>query len=153
MTTAVQMEQLQEELTALQQDGVLNPDAVVDWAQAHPESQLHREFNWDDSEAAHQWRLSQARQLILRVKIVIHAPDQTEMKVRRFVSLPSDRTAEGGYRETLTVLSDDQQRAELLRSALAELKTLRRKYSQLKELAAVFSAVDELSEISIAEAV
>lgn len=50
-------------------DGLLRPEVVVAKASVE-ESPLHSFFLWDDSEAAHRFRLSQARQLIRTVTFV-----------------------------------------------------------------------------------
>jgi hypothetical protein len=54
-------QELEQELSALKRDGLLNPAGVVEWAAANPESALHRQFEWNDTAAAAQWRLDQAR--------------------------------------------------------------------------------------------
>ena len=44
------------------------------------------------------------------------------------------------------VLTEGEQREELLRQALAELKAVKRRYEQLKELRSVFACVDRLDK-------
>ena len=51
-------------------------------------------------------------------------------------------------------MKDENKRTSLLRNALAELESFRRKYSMLEELATVFNAIDaatreEKSEVAI----
>lgn len=118
--------------------GILQPCAVVEAARP-ADSILHERFEWDDTEAAEQYRLWQARQLI-RCSVVIEP--RTETTVRAFVSLTADREADGGgYRETVRVMARADSRAALLADALAELEVFQRKYAALTELAAVFAAV------------
>jgi len=117
--------------------GILQPCAVVDAARAE-DSILHDRFTWDDGEAASQYRLWQARQLI-RCSVIVEP--RTETTVRAFVSLTSDRENDGGgYRETVRVMARADTRADLLADALAELEVFQRKYAALTELAGVFSA-------------
>jgi hypothetical protein len=52
--------------------GVLRPEDVVSFA-ADPDTELHSRFEWDDTEAAQQYRLWQARQLI-RVTVTVLPP-------------------------------------------------------------------------------
>ena len=74
---------------------------------------LHKHFEWDDTEAAEQYRREQARTLIQKCKITIaNAPS---VSVRAFVSLSDDQRTGGGYRLTAEVLSDTQMRDQLLR--------------------------------------
>ena len=123
--------------------GVLDPAVVVE--SARPEtSPLHDQFQWDDSAAAHAYRLWQARMLI-RVRVSVLAEDTDPVRV--FVSLRDDRVqgrepGEGGYRVTEAVLKDPAMRARMLREALADIASWKRKYSALKELAGIFAAID-----------
>lgn len=91
--------------------GVLLVEDVLKEAQ-NEDSILHKHFEWDDSEAADQYRRQQARALIQRCKIQIVESEPTE--IRAFVSLPTDRSNGGGYRLTSEVVSDEYMKSELL---------------------------------------
>ncbi|MBE3134791.1 MAG: hypothetical protein IMZ55_15080 [Acidobacteria bacterium] len=119
-------------------DGMLVAEEVVEFA-TDPKTALHDRFLWDDSIAAHQYRIWQAREIIrVAVTIVPKADQQT----RAYVSLMADREREGGgYRTMIDVLTDSDHRDALLQEALAELNRLREKYKVLKELAPVFEAL------------
>ena len=138
MRTAIQAE-LQQIQAA--NGGVLRPEAVVEFAR-DPATALHRRFTWDDNEAAHQYRLWQAREVI---RVCVTILPQSDEPVRTYVSLTSDRIKEGGgYRTTESVLSIAEQRAELLDQALRELAAWQAKYRQIKELAAVFAEAEKV---------
>ncbi len=123
--------------------GVLRACDVVEEAR-RVVSPLHSRFEWDDSAAAEKWRIEQAGQLI-RVSVQYLQINGETTSVRAFVSLRSDRAEDGGgYRQTVSVLSDDAYREQLLDDALAELKAFQQKYSHLKELARVFSAAKKV---------
>src|SRR5262245_18276907 len=49
-------------------DGLITPEAFVEDATSW-DSPLHRYLDWDESEAAHQWRLHQARLILGRIRI------------------------------------------------------------------------------------
>ncbi len=118
--------------------GVLRPEDVVEAAR-DPRSVLHDHFDWNDTVAAHNWRIQQARRLI---RITVAYCEQVQQHVRVFVSLTPDRTADGGgYRTLATVLSSKTTRAQLLADAMFELKTFENKYRMLSELANVFDAI------------
>ena len=120
--------------------GILQPESVVDEAR-DKKSPLHSRFTWDDTEAAEQYRLWQARQLI---RVVVHMiPGKNgNVSSRVFVSLKTDRAEDGGgYRTMAVVLSDSEMREQLLAEAIAEMEYFREKYSRLKELAGVFKAM------------
>lgn len=76
-------------------------------------SPLHEYFDWDDKEAAHNWRTEQARRLIRSVRLVIH---ETETKVRSvaYVRDPSKGQSEGGYVSTATLRTDKQRARDAL---------------------------------------
>jgi hypothetical protein len=117
--------------------GVLNPAAVVESARAE-DSPLHDRFTWDDTEAAHQYRLEEARRLI-RVHVEIVGQDTAPSPV--WVSLASDQAAGGGYRPLVKVLSHAEQRAELLAQAKDDMRRFAAKYRRLTELADVVAAM------------
>lgn len=119
--------------------GVLKAEVVVEVA-ADKSSPLHSWFEWDDTEAAHQWRLQQARQLI-RVCVETWEPNQEPVRV--FVNLTTDRYQEegGGYRSTAVVLANAKMREQMLQDALEELGRVKKKYAQLKELTSIWDAL------------
>ncbi len=91
--------------------GLLMVDDVLDEAR-NPKSILHKHFQWDDDKAAEAYRKMQARQLIQKCVVTIEkAPD---VPIRAFVSLSTDQYEGGGYRLTSNVLSDEQQKGQLL---------------------------------------
>ena len=125
------------ELRALyRRHGSLDPETVVAWAAAHPESALHGRFLWDDTKAAHQYRLWQARALITDVTVV-HADGRVRQE---FVS-PVESRGEGGYQALVEVLDDAAKRALFLRQALEEFQRVSDKYADLEEFAAVRAAL------------
>lgn len=78
---------------------LLKAEDVLDAAR-HPDSPLHAHFEWDDTIAAEQFRLHQARQLIVRYRVEV-----IESKPSRvFYSLSQDRINGGGYRATEDIL-------------------------------------------------
>jgi len=134
---------IQQELESIRRSagGLLRPEDVVEFARS-PETALHEEFTWDDSEAAHQYRLWQARQVI-RVNVTVIG--NTESKVRAYVSLGSDRQNQGGgYRAITDVMSDAERRRELINQAFAEFDRWRKRYQELTELAPLFDHADQL---------
>jgi hypothetical protein len=91
--------------------GVLLVDHVLNEARDES-SVLHKHFEWDDTEAAENYRRYQARVLIQRCRITL--VDSTPTQIRAFVSLPDDRENGGGYRLTTEVLDSASMREELL---------------------------------------
>jgi len=99
------------EQMARRNNGVLMIDDVLQAAQDE-DNILHRHFEWDDTEAAKQYRREQARTLIQKCKITVL--DSTPTHVRAFISLPSDRETGGGYRMVAEVLNDENMKEEFM---------------------------------------
>lgn len=126
------------ELQRLATDGLLTAEAVVESARA-TSSPLHSMFLWDDTEAAHQFRLMQARQLIVSVRI-IHP--QAKESIQAFVSLSPDRSRPGGgYRSTIDVLRRKSTREILIGDAMNELRRIEHKYRHITELCDIWEAI------------
>lgn len=125
-------------------NGTLLPEKVVAYAR-NKKTALHSAFEWDDTMAAHAWRIDQARGLIQVAVEVIHVENE-DITVRAFVAPLSVRGDgdEGGYRMTETLLRTRDGRADILATALAELESFQKKYKFLTELMEVFRAADRV---------
>jgi len=133
-----------EELKEIEKSkGILNPADVVERAK-DPKSALHSKFNWNIKEAAYEYWLWQARQLItVYVQVRQDKPTET-MQV--FVSLSTDRNSYGGYRKMDNVLSDEHYRQILLNDAMNEMLIFEKKYKQLTELVTVFDVMNHVTQ-------
>ena len=128
-------------LRSLESRGKLDPVDVVEAARDET-SPLHDRFTWDDSDAAHQFRLIEARKLI---QVCVEYLPGSKESSPVWVSLRQDRQ-EGGYRRLVQVLSNEDKRAMLLSDALKDLGYFREKYHMLKELAGVFAAIKKIKK-------
>lgn len=122
--------------------GMLTAEHVLEQAE-DPTSALHPFFTWDEADAAHKWRLIEARQLITSIRIF---QEGSTGKVRSLVSLNVDRTKGGGYRLLDDVINTPALRYHLLETALSELNAVERKYQHLQELESVWGAVDDIKD-------
>lgn len=100
-------EMVRDELERLEdQAGRLTPSIVIEAAKDE-QSPLHGYFEWDDSIAAENYRLEQARTLIRSV--VLHITDEkTTFTCVRYVRDPKAGPKEQGYRSIPSLVSDDQ---------------------------------------------
>jgi hypothetical protein len=125
--------------------GELTPEDVVADAENH-NSPLHSFFEWDDSEAAQQWRLQQARGLIRSVVAIVINQDEPVKRVQAFVHVPEPGAPH--YRATDHAMSQERTRELVLRQAWKEFQAWRKRYEHLEELADFFSRADrELKRI------
>lgn len=106
--------------------GTLTPEVVVKEA-SDPSSPLHGSFEWDDTEAAHQWRIQQARVLIGRFKVEVQVSPKKTVKCRQFTHVRS----RDEYVPTEEALGDPEMRDVVLEQARRDLAALRRKYAAL----------------------
>lgn len=140
---------VREELTRLATSagGILKPEAVVAAAKS-PKSPLHDLFTWDDSEAAHAYRLWEARHLIARVKVTIEIAPEQQVKVRAFHQLESE---EGGYRPVVVILNDPAMKRQLFKQLTDDLDRIQEKYATLKTMAASKKVLAAIAEFLKAE--
>jgi hypothetical protein len=131
---------IKDELLAIKGDeDFLVPLDAVEWAKDNPKSDLYAALEWNDSKAAHEYRLSQVRHLV-RIHLVFE-----ESNVRSFVSLSIDRSRDGGgYREVNDVLASEQLHEILLRDALNELDRVKRRYGQIKALQPIWQTLGKV---------
>jgi hypothetical protein len=136
-----------------QHDGELKPEFVVNDAR-NPNSPLHSFFEWDDTEAAEQYRLNQARRLI-RTVVAIYTEIPNREPVRAFMhirpSAPANTETKGErepsyYTSTVEALTKPDLRFGVLRRAKAELDAWRQRYADLKELSAVMERAALISD-------
>lgn len=131
------------ELLRKKQKGELTAQDVLDDAR-NPNSPLHSFFEWDDGEAAEQYRLQQARGLIRSVVAIYTFDDKPAVKTRAYVHVPERETPH--YREASHAMSQSRTRAMVLQRALEELKAWKRRYKDLSEFADLVEVIDEIGQ-------
>lgn len=117
--------------------GTKSPQNIVDYAEAHPDSELYKCFTWDDAKAANEWRKAEARQV---VRLLVFADDETKQPTQIRVL----QKATDAYEPVKTIVRNNDEYAKLLARAKAELKAFRERYKQINELEKVLEAIDEL---------
>lgn len=110
-----------------EEEGVLDPHSVIEHARSEY-SPIHDRFTWDDTEAAIQYRLQQARQLIREVTI-----EWQGNEVQEFHNVVITK-GKRGYVSLERILSDEDLHKQVLEEALKELRHWQIKYRTLKEL-------------------
>lgn len=135
----------QKELESIRKkhNGILRAKDVVNFAK-NPKTELHQKFEWNNTKAAYEYRLEQARKLI-RVHVEVLQNDNRPF--RAYVSLDSDRQKPGGgYRTTVDVLKHKNRREELLAEIIQELERIRVKYQHFEELNKLWSELDKVKK-------
>ena len=124
-------------------NGKVVPTIVIKEAQ-NTSSPLHNQFEWDNSKAAHSYRLVQARTLIRKVKIVTTDNQEPE----RLVHIP-EKTGEGEYKPLSAIVKSKTEFELALDESLKRLQSARRSVDELQN-AAEESNDDTLSKIMLA---
>ena len=112
------------------QNNGLTASIVIEEAK-HKTSVLHGAFEWDDSKAAHQWRLHSARHLMRSVEIVSTSAEGDTRSLPAFVFV---KTESGPRYETLAkVLSDEELRIQVLNKFLSVFETFGKTRQRLEQ--------------------
>ena len=113
----------------------LDPDQVVEFAR-DPSTATHAHFEWDDTKAAHEHRLKQARVLIRAVVI----PNENAGKPA-FVNVKVEKGPV--YRPVSIALRENtQSRADVVAHILSHLIGYRNRNDTLHELQPIWDAID-----------
>ena len=115
----------------------ITPQEIIEKARDE-QSELHKCFEWNDTIAAERYRLQQARNVLSM--LVFKLKTEEEQPVRIF-SLTTEKST---YQPTKQFLVQADEYQDLLKRALAELETFKKKYSTLNELEEVFKAIEKL---------
>jgi len=126
--------------------GGITPQLLVIEAK-RKRSPLHNCFEWDDSVAAEQYRIVQARE-ILRYLVVIIEPeteDEEEIYVRGFVApLDTEEDSQTSYLTISEVMADEDLDRAYKQQILRELKAIKHKSTSYNEFSKVNRAIEEV---------
>lgn len=121
----------------------VKPEQVLNKAKDET-CELHKCFDWDDSSAAEKYRLFQARNVINHLIVIKHETDDEEKKepVQFRVMLKNDSSRESGYKQTITMIKNEDEYKRMLEQAYRELHAFKEKYNCLSELAEILALID-----------
>jgi hypothetical protein len=142
MNTEDRRNQIREALEALEQEGRLTPDAVVEAAR-DPLNPLHAEFEWDNQKAAHRFRVEQARTIIASVRMVV-IEESRVLVAPAYVRDPDARTGEQGYVRTATLSTDRERSRGALKNEIARADAY---IQRVAMLAAAFGLDGEVQDV------
>ena len=152
------IERIGGELAALAErhDGGLDAVQVVDAAR-DPASALHRYFEWDDSAAAAEYRLDQARAVIRSIKVTVvtkPGPNPERTVTRAFhhvrISAPDEEPIKR-YMPLQTVTSRQNLLDQVIANAARELAGWRERYrtyqsfDEFRRFQSVIQEIDRLT--------
>lgn len=131
-----------QELTRIEETyGSLTPDHILE-ASKDETAIFHPLFTWDDSEAAKQYRLQQARMIINNVQVVtISNGEERLISVYEIVALEDGRA----YKHINSMSSDDIEQVKA--RTVRELNGLKQKLSVYKQFEKVLVKIGEATEL------
>lgn len=124
------------------EDGLIQPQVVVEHAKSI-NSPLHGYFTWDDTEAAHKYRLWQARQLIalVRVKVIEHPQERVFVSVR--TKAPDGRERRG-YMTVPRAAAEPDLYTQIVADARAGIMSYRNRLSAFERSRRLVTQLDEV---------
>ena len=127
-----------KELEKIRKKGDLTAEAVVDAARDES-SPMHDDFEWDDSKAAHEYRLVTARTLIRSIEVIIENGGQSKQQyVHVQIDQPTSeekRSRVGKYETMAVVVSRVDYYQQALEELEGKLSAAARAVRDLKEAA------------------
>jgi hypothetical protein len=131
--------------------GAADPRSFVDVSR--PENApTHDLFEWDDAKAAEEYRVTQARSVIRRIRIVNDETDEAQPEPAFVhVKVVSEDGVTEGYKPTSEVRATPDLHRFVLREAIEQLRGLQRRYRHLEELAPLSPVIDEIEENSLSD--
>lgn len=122
--------------------GDLRPEAVVEAARTK-RSPLHEFFEWDDSTAAHEYRLDQARHLIRSIEVVT-VDDGDRVNAFHNVVVKTDEDDENRSRAYVTLqraMNDDDLKEQVIRTLYGQAQSFLRQAKAFERHAKDFEPV------------
>lgn len=140
-------EKVHREILRLKQknQNTVSPKVMVDAARK-PTNPMHSLFEWDDSEAAEKYRVSQAQHIMRALQVIyVEAPKQP-MRAFEIISKkrPGDSKTVTLYGTSEEACADPDVHARLVADAVRELIAWRNRYQMLNEMRNLVRVIDKV---------
>ena len=127
--------------------GVLEAEDIIEEA-SDPKHIFHDECNWDDASAAHERRLEQAHDLILRYKVIFEKKEPTGEPIQHRLSMFSKSGTGSGYSLTTEILAAPERAENLLNQLKGQAGHLNDKIGTYQDVAGIIAAGDPWTVVS-----
>jgi hypothetical protein len=138
-TTKTITKEVVKEILEVEREEGLNAENIVEKAR-NKSSALHNFFEWDNTEAANQYRLHQGRMLINQVKIVVQ--NQTLYGFENVRVEVTGGDTERFYKPIMEILNNEEQRRELIKRALQAQRYWAEQYGKFSELKPIVVVIE-----------
>jgi hypothetical protein len=126
--------------------GEISPEIIVEKARDE-NNLLHNYFEWDDTKAAHKYRLEQAKEIIRCLVIQTDSGNKT----RAIVSVQFNNKETRSYQPLKAAMNNDYARAMLLEQAKRDAQIFIAKYKTLIEKSSVISEMEKVLKLEFVE--
>lgn len=103
-------------------------------------TELHKCFTWDDTEAAEKWRITEARSVVRNLKIVHQEPDKKPEPTQLRVFYKTDNTS--GYKPTRLILKKPDEYEALVKRCRSELLAIKQKFQNISEYDEIWEMIN-----------
>jgi hypothetical protein len=134
-----------KELERLGKDtGELTPELLVQKAKPK-NSLLHPCFEWDNTVAAEQFRISQARYMLRSIEVVIESDgdENKTIEIRAFHNVQNEDD-ESVYVTVKQARENPEYWEQIKEKALSEIHAWKLKYQNIKEFEKIFDAIESV---------
>lgn len=138
ITTKTITKEVVEEILDIEKEDGLSAENIVERAK-DKSNPLHNFFEWDNTEAAYQYRLQQGRVLINQVRVVVE--DKTLYGFENVRVIVANGDTERFYKPIIEILNNEEQRKELIKRALQTQKYWAEQYEKYTELKPIVVAI------------
>ena len=103
-------------------------------------TELHKCFTWDDTEAAEKWRISEARAVVRNLKIIEQKTDKQPepTTIRDFYKTDN----ESGYKPTKLILKKPDEYKALVERCRSELLAIKQKFNSISEYEEIWEMIN-----------
>lgn len=108
---------------------------------------LHDLFTWDNTQAAEQWRLQQARVFINEIKILVDSKEYYAFEnIKIEINETDAQETIREYKLKEEIINNEEWRGQIINSAYAQLAYWKRKYEQYNfvEFSNIMTAIDSV---------
>lgn len=123
-----------EEISKLEEK---TPENVLKMAK-DKKSVLHNDFEWDDKIAGHKYRILQAQKIL--ISLVYEKENEEDTQTRVF-QISKEKSV---YQETNFFVKHEDEYKALLKKAMRELESFKKRYHSIVELDGVFKEIEKL---------
>lgn len=103
-------------------------------------TELHKCFTWDDTEAAEKWRISEARAIVRNLKIIEQKSDKQSEPTTIRVFYKTDN--ESGYKPTKLILKKPDEYKVLVERCRSELLAIKQKFNSISEYEEIWELIN-----------